>query len=152
MLDARLPEDKSCKWDALWWICHSFVPAYFDASCYNAWTVTSHNSNTCYCLSLMEYAFMMTIAGQPFFDRFSDQQLITQFQQKTELNVTQISTQQVFVLSRKTEGDDHKKYSTCLTFVRVSRLKRHKTISVKSSSVRALVRSPCWASKGDRYL
>ena len=52
---------------------------------------------------------MMTIAGQPFLTDFQTQQLITQFQQKTELNVTQISTQQVFVLSRALEGDDHKK-------------------------------------------
>ena len=52
---------------------------------------------------------MMTIAGQPFLTDFQTQQLITQFQQKTNLNVTQISTQQVFVLSRALEGDEHKK-------------------------------------------
>ena len=52
---------------------------------------------------------MMTIAGQPFLTDFQTQQLITQFQQKTNLNVTQINTQQVFVLSRALEGDEHKK-------------------------------------------
>ncbi len=57
----------------------------------------------------MEYAFMMTIAGQPFLTDFQTQQLISQFQQKTELNVTQISTQQVYVLSRELDGDEHKK-------------------------------------------
>ena len=57
----------------------------------------------------MEYAFMMTIAGQPFLTDFQTQQLITQFQQKTTLNVTQISTQQVYVLSRKLCDDEYKK-------------------------------------------
>tara|TARA_R110002051_G_scaffold941_2_gene4611 strand:+ start:6565 stop:10635 length:4071 start_codon:yes stop_codon:yes gene_type:complete len=57
----------------------------------------------------VEYAFMMTIAGQPFLTDFQTQQLISQFQQKTELNVSQIHTQQVYVLSRELEGDEHKK-------------------------------------------
>jgi phosphoribosylformylglycinamidine synthase len=57
----------------------------------------------------MEYAFMMTIAGQPFLTDFQTQQLISQFQQKTELNVSQIHTQQVYVLSRELTGDEHKK-------------------------------------------
>ncbi|MFZ3074739.1 MAG: phosphoribosylformylglycinamidine synthase, partial [Psychrobacter glacincola] len=52
---------------------------------------------------------MMTIAGQPFLTDFQTQQLISQFQQKTELNVSDISTQQVYVLSRELEGDEHKK-------------------------------------------
>ncbi|MEN2751960.1 phosphoribosylformylglycinamidine synthase [Psychrobacter sp. FBL11] len=52
---------------------------------------------------------MMTIAGQPFLTDFQTQQLISQFQQKTELNVSQINTQQVYVLSRKLEGDEQKK-------------------------------------------
>ncbi|MGM8910222.1 phosphoribosylformylglycinamidine synthase [Psychrobacter sp. 1U1] len=52
---------------------------------------------------------MMTIAGQPFLTDFQTQQLISQFQQKTELNVSQIHTQQVYVLSRKLEGDEQKK-------------------------------------------
>ncbi|WP_201534065.1 phosphoribosylformylglycinamidine synthase [Psychrobacter immobilis] len=52
---------------------------------------------------------MMTIAGQPFLTDFQTQQLISQFQQKTELNVSQISTQQVYVLSRELSGDEHKK-------------------------------------------
>ncbi|WP_299186149.1 phosphoribosylformylglycinamidine synthase [uncultured Psychrobacter sp.] len=52
---------------------------------------------------------MMTIAGQPFLTDFQTQQLINQFQQKTELNVSQINTQQVYVLSRKLEGDEQKK-------------------------------------------
>ncbi|WP_201587719.1 phosphoribosylformylglycinamidine synthase [Psychrobacter jeotgali] len=52
---------------------------------------------------------MMTIAGQPFLTDFQTQQLINQFAQKTELNVTQISTQQVYVLSRELVGDEHKK-------------------------------------------
>ena len=52
---------------------------------------------------------MMTIAGQPFLTDFQTQQLISQFQQKTELNVSQIHTQQVYVLSRELEGDEHKK-------------------------------------------
>ncbi len=57
----------------------------------------------------MEYAFMMTIAGQPFLTDFQTQQLISQFQQKTNLNITQISTQQVYVLSRELDGNEHKK-------------------------------------------
>lgn len=52
---------------------------------------------------------MMTIAGQPFLTDFQTQQLISQFQQKTELNVSHIHTQQVYVLSRKLSGDEHKK-------------------------------------------
>ena len=52
---------------------------------------------------------MMTIAGQPFLTDFQTQQLISQFQQKTELNVSHINTQQVYVLSRKLEGDEQKK-------------------------------------------
>ena len=52
---------------------------------------------------------MMTIAGQPFLTDFQTQQLISQFQQKTELNVSQIHTQQVYVLSRELSGDEHKK-------------------------------------------
>ncbi|WP_296191278.1 MULTISPECIES: phosphoribosylformylglycinamidine synthase [unclassified Psychrobacter] len=52
---------------------------------------------------------MMTIAGQPFLTDFQTQQLISQFQQKTELNVSQIHTQQVYVLSRDLVGDEHKK-------------------------------------------
>ncbi|WP_201599085.1 phosphoribosylformylglycinamidine synthase [Psychrobacter vallis] len=52
---------------------------------------------------------MMTIAGQPFLTDFQTQQLISQFQQKTELNVSQITTQQVYVLSRELTGDEHKK-------------------------------------------
>ena len=53
---------------------------------------------------------MMTIAGQPFLTDFQTQQLISQFQQKTKLNVSQITTQQVYVLSREVEGDEHKKH------------------------------------------
>ncbi len=52
---------------------------------------------------------MMTIAGQPFLTDFQTQQLISQFQQKTELNITQISTQQVYILSRELDSDEHKK-------------------------------------------
>ena len=52
---------------------------------------------------------MMTIAGQDFLTDFQTQQLITQFEQKTHLKVAQISTQQVYVLSRALEGDDYKK-------------------------------------------
>ncbi|MBP2279439.1 phosphoribosylformylglycinamidine synthase [Psychrobacter sp. PL19] len=52
---------------------------------------------------------MMTIAGQPFLTDFQTQQLISQFQQKTNLNITQINTQQVYVLSRELDGDEHKK-------------------------------------------
>ena len=52
---------------------------------------------------------MMTIAGQPFLTDFQTQQLISQFQQKTELNVSQISTQQVYVLSHKLSADEQKK-------------------------------------------
>lgn len=52
---------------------------------------------------------MMTIAGQPFLTDFQTQQLISQFQQKTELNVSQIHTQQVYVLSRDLVGDEQKK-------------------------------------------
>ena len=52
---------------------------------------------------------MMTIAGQPFLTDFQTQQLINQFAQKTDLNVTQISTQQVFVLSRELLGEEQKK-------------------------------------------
>ncbi|WP_321156700.1 phosphoribosylformylglycinamidine synthase [Psychrobacter sp. LV10R520-6] len=52
---------------------------------------------------------MMTIAGQPFLTDFQTQQLISQFQQKTNLSITQISTQQVYVLSRELDGDEHKK-------------------------------------------
>ena len=52
---------------------------------------------------------MMTIAGQPFLTDFQTQQLISQFQQKTALNVSQIHTQQVYVLSRELSGDEHKK-------------------------------------------
>jgi len=51
----------------------------------------------------------MTIAGQPFLTDFQTQQLISQFQQKTELNVSQIHTQQVYVLSRDLVGDEQKK-------------------------------------------
>ena len=57
---------------------------------------------------------MMTIAGQPFLTDFQTQQLITQFQQKTTLNVTQISTQQVYVLSRKLCDDEYKKAADLL--------------------------------------
>lgn len=49
---------------------------------------------------------MMTIAGQPFLTDFQTQQLINQFAQKTDLNVSHISTQQVYVLSRNLEGDE----------------------------------------------
>lgn len=52
---------------------------------------------------------MMTIAGQPFLTDFQTQQLISQFQQKTELNVSHIHTQQVYVLSRDLSGDEQKK-------------------------------------------
>lgn len=52
---------------------------------------------------------MMTIAGQSFLTDFQTQQLITQFKQKTDLNVTRISTQQVYVLSRELEAGEHKK-------------------------------------------
>jgi len=52
---------------------------------------------------------MMIIAGQPFLTDFQMQQLISQFQQKTALNVTQISTQQVYILSRALSGDEYKK-------------------------------------------
>nr|WP_317199555.1 phosphoribosylformylglycinamidine synthase [uncultured Psychrobacter sp.] len=52
---------------------------------------------------------MMTIAGQPFLTDFQTQQLINQFAQKTDLNVTQISTQQVFVLSRELLDEEQKK-------------------------------------------
>ena len=52
---------------------------------------------------------MMTIAGQPFLTDFQSQQLITQLTQKTDLNVTQISTQQVYVLSRELSSDEYKK-------------------------------------------
>ena len=52
---------------------------------------------------------MMTIAGQSFLTDFQTQQLITQFEQKTDLNVAQISTQQVYVLSRELNEQEHKK-------------------------------------------
>ncbi len=52
---------------------------------------------------------MMTIAGQPFLTDFQSQQLITQLTQKTDLNVTQISTQQVYVLSQELSSDEYKK-------------------------------------------
>ena len=52
---------------------------------------------------------MMTIAGQPFLTDFQTQQLISQFQQKANLNISNISTQQVYVLSRELDGDEHKK-------------------------------------------
>ena len=52
---------------------------------------------------------MMTIAGQPFLTDFQTQQLITQFVQKTDLKVTQISTQQVYVLSRELEAAENNK-------------------------------------------
>lgn len=52
---------------------------------------------------------MMTIAGQPFLTDFQTQQLISQFQQKTALNVSQINSQQVYVLSRELSGTEHKK-------------------------------------------
>ena len=52
---------------------------------------------------------MMTIAGQPFLTDFQTQQLISQFQQKTELNVSQIHTQQVYVLSRKLVDEEAQK-------------------------------------------
>ncbi len=71
--------------------------------------ITSHDHNATSTLYSMEQAFMMTIAGQPFLTDFQTQQLISQFQQKTALNVTQISTQQVYVLSRELDGDEHKK-------------------------------------------
>jgi len=57
----------------------------------------------------MEQAFMMTIAGQPFLTDFQIQQLLTQFEQKTDLPVTQIETQQVYVLSRELVGDEYHK-------------------------------------------
>ena len=52
---------------------------------------------------------MMTIAGQPFLTDFQSQQLITQLTQKTDLNVSQISTQQVYVLSRELSNDEYNK-------------------------------------------
>ena len=52
---------------------------------------------------------MMTIAGQPFLTDFQTQQLITQFDQKTDLKVAQISTQQVYVLSRELEAAENNK-------------------------------------------
>ena len=52
---------------------------------------------------------MMTIAGQSFLNDFQTQQLITQFAQKTDLNVIQISTQQVFVLSRELKDEEYEK-------------------------------------------
>ncbi|WP_199506957.1 MULTISPECIES: phosphoribosylformylglycinamidine synthase [unclassified Psychrobacter] len=52
---------------------------------------------------------MMTIAGLSFLTDFQTQQLISQFQQKTELNITQISTQQVYVLPTTLNSDDEKK-------------------------------------------
>ncbi len=52
---------------------------------------------------------MMTIAGQSFLTDFQTQQLINQFAQKTDLNVTHISTQQVFVLARALSGEEQKK-------------------------------------------
>jgi phosphoribosylformylglycinamidine synthase len=70
---------------------------------------TLHGSNACYCSYPRKYASMMTIAGQPFLTDFQTQQLINQFAQKTDLNVTQISTQQVFVLSRELLGEEQKK-------------------------------------------
>lgn len=48
---------------------------------------------------------MMTIAGQPFLTDFQTQQLIRELNDKTDLNITQISTQQVYVLSHALTGD-----------------------------------------------
>jgi phosphoribosylformylglycinamidine synthase len=70
---------------------------------------TLHGSDASYCSYPRKYASMMTIAGQPFLTDFQTQQLINQFAQKTDLNVTQISTQQVFVLSRELLGEEQKK-------------------------------------------
>lgn len=83
-----------------------FRTAYYRASCYNTRTIYLAWQR---CLDLTDYAFMMTIAGQPFLTDFQTQQLISQFQQKTALNVSQINSQQVYVLSRELSGTEHKK-------------------------------------------
>lgn len=76
---------------------------------------------------------MMTIAGQPFLTDFQTQQLISQFQQKTELNVSQISTQQVYVLSHKLSADEQKRHWTYLASKRALSLPLHKTTKYKLS-------------------
>lgn len=48
---------------------------------------------------------MMTIAGQPFLTDFQTQQLIRELNNKTNLTITDISTQQVFVPSEALTGD-----------------------------------------------
>ena len=48
---------------------------------------------------------MMTIAGQPYLTDFQTQQLIQELSTKTDLAITDIRTQQVFVLAEALEGD-----------------------------------------------
>jgi len=48
---------------------------------------------------------MMTIAGQPYLTDFQTQQLIQELSTKTDLAITDIRTQQVYVLAEVLEGD-----------------------------------------------
>ncbi|WP_367108550.1 phosphoribosylformylglycinamidine synthase [uncultured Psychrobacter sp.] len=90
---------------------------------------------------------MMTIAGQTFLTDFQTQHLINQFQQKTDLHVTQIYTQQVYVLSRKLEGDELKKGLDLLGVNREIELKKPEKNQIQVTvSPRFGTISP-WASK-----
>ena len=90
---------------------------------------------------------MMTIAGQSFLTDFQTQQLIHQFAQKTDLNVTHISTQQVFVLARALEGEEQKKALDLLGVPKDSQLELPKASQLQVVvSPRFGTISP-WASK-----
>ncbi|WP_367106462.1 phosphoribosylformylglycinamidine synthase [uncultured Psychrobacter sp.] len=90
---------------------------------------------------------MMTIAGQTFLTDFQTQQLINQFQQKTDLHVTQICTQQVYVLSRELEGDELKKGLDLLGVNKEIELKKPEKNQIQVTvSPRFGTISP-WASK-----
>ncbi len=90
---------------------------------------------------------MMTIAGQTFLTDFQTQQLINQFQQKTDLHVTQICTQQVYVLSRELEGDELKKGLDLLGVNKEIELKKPEQNQIQVTvSPRFGTISP-WASK-----
>ncbi len=90
---------------------------------------------------------MMTIAGQTFLTDFQTQQLINQFQQKTDLHVTQIYTQQVYVLSRELEGDELKKGLDLLGVNKEIELKKPEKNQIQVTvSPRFGTISP-WASK-----
>lgn len=52
---------------------------------------------------------MMIIAGKPFLTDFQTQQLLSQFEQKTNLTISSIKSQQVFVLSQSLNEDAYQK-------------------------------------------